>query len=346
MGMKPIQLLKLKESKQPLSFPKLKTINPNKGGVPAKAWFLASEDKETAAKAPKTQMSFIRFPSGRNPVPNKVPSKDVPKEAPAVKSGDEQVKELIISNPDISAATLVNTIKSKGLEIIDAKQADASSSQPQLARAQKQAGKGRLRAESRFLESYKDNGIGPTRFKAILIEEGMGNLHDAFYYTGEAIKSAVTCFEGKKIFADHPSAIEEEARPERSVRDILGHFENVHVEESEDGLTQLVGDLVVLANKPFEWARGLIQHAIEYSEKFPHAEFCGLSINASGDAEEMDFDSFVKETEIPPSAMPKLQKAQEQGIQTIRKVSEIIDAVSCDLVTSPGARGRILSIIS
>jgi len=201
---------------------------------------------------------------------------------------------------------------------------------------------------ARFLEaSSSDNGIGPTKFKVALIQEGLGNLRDAFYYSREALEAAVSggAFEGKKCYADHPSAFEEQDRPERSVRDIIGHFENVHIEESEDGSARLVADLIMFPTPAFEWARTLVSQAIQFSKKYPDRELVGLSINASGDAEPVAIDEFMKDAKLPESAKPKLLKAKELGIEQIRVVSRITEAVSTDLVTEPGCRGKILEFI-
>jgi hypothetical protein len=182
------------------------------------------------------------------------------------------------------------------------------------------------------------------KFKVILIEEGLGNLGDCFYYTKGALQNAAQLFEGKKCFADHPSSLEEKVRPERSTRDILGHFENVKYEES-DGRGCLYADLVVLTNPSFAWAQTLLSTAIGYGAKFQDSDFVGLSINASGEANEIPLEDFMKEAEIPASVLPKLQNAQSQGIPLIRVVTQLKDAVSCDLVTEAGAGGKILQMI-
>ena len=88
-----------------------------------------------------------------------------------------------------------------------------------------------------------------------------------------------------------------------------------------------------------------MRHAVEYAKKFPDKEFVGLSINASGDSGEMSLDEFLKETKVPDSVLPKLMKAKEQGAQTIRPVTAISEAVSCDMVTEAGAGGKILDMI-
>lgn len=185
----------------------------------------------------------------------------------------------------------------------------------------------------------------PSRFTSVIIQEGMGNFRDGFYYTREALDSAVQLFEGKKIYADHPTEIEEKIIPERSVRDILGHFENVKVVEAQDGHSTLEADLVILPEPEFDWARGLMKHAIEYNKKFPTRDFVGLSINANGQAEAQEIEAFVEEKKPPEYCMKKLQAALDGGIKEIRVVSKLTDAISCDLVTEAGAGGRLIKMI-
>ncbi len=198
---------------------------------------------------------------------------------------------------------------------------------------------------ARFLESsQRDNAIGPTRFKVVLLQEGLGNFKDAYYYSRAALESAIPVFEGKKIYADHPSAVEEQTRPERSVKDVLGHFENVYVMEADDGASQLCADVVILPEEPFRWARALMNHSVEYAKKYPDKDFVGLSINASGDADSVALEKLA-ENDLPKSSVLKLQKAREQGIQHVKYVSIINEAVSCDLVTEAGAGGKVLEMI-
>ena len=261
---------------------------------------------------------------------------------------ESQARKIIIDNPDISASTLLNTIKSQGLSITKQEQADSASAFPQVTRPQKKESKA---AKIQFVScrlserAAADDGIGPTKFRSILIEEGLGNLKDTYYYTREALESAVPIFEGKKIYADHPSSDEERIRPERSVRDVLGYFESVQLEEDADGRAQLVADVQILDEPSYAWARGLMRHAVDYSKKFPDKDFIGLSINANGQAEEVALSSFLNENEIPESALSKLRKAKDEGVDTIRIVSAITDAVSCDLVTEAGAGGRVMALI-
>jgi len=289
------------------------------------AFFKKKKERQAGGAAPDVQ--DIR-PAKQNP------------ELPKPETPGAQVQKMLIEHPTMPAAAMVQALKSKGIEL---KQADSTTSQAPLLRAKESETFIPVRA--RFLEGWKDNGIGPTRFKVALIQEGMGNLRDAFYYTRKALESGITAFEGKKCFADHPSRSDEEDRPERSVRDIVGHFENVHVEERDDGGAVLCADLVMLPDASFEWARSLVRHALEYSKKYDGQDFIGLSINASGDAKQMEMEKFINEGEVPAEAKPKLLKALEEGITTVRVVDQIADAVSTDLVTEAGARGRVLELL-
>jgi hypothetical protein len=221
------------------------------------------------------------------------------------------------------------------------KEADSASAMPQMVRAEES--QSQTKATFTFAERAKDLGE-PSRFKCVLIQEGLGNLRDAFYYSKDALKSAVDVFDGKKIMANHPSESEENERPERDVRDILGHYENVQYEEAKDGRGQLTGEVVIPQGQAFDWARNLMSHSVDYSSKYPGKEFIGLSINASGDANEMPIDDLMKQG-VPDSCMNKLQEAKANGIENIKLVTVISDAKSCDLVTQAGADGKILSEI-
>jgi hypothetical protein len=197
----------------------------------------------------------------------------------------------------------------------------------------------------RFIESEanpKSDPKNPNRFQVILLQEGLGNFGDCHFYTRQALESAVQIFEGKKAYANHPRQSDEQDLPERDVRDILGHYENVRVEEGAAGQGCLVADLVVLDG--LEWARSMMEHAIEYSKKYPDKEFVGLSINAEGDSDETPIDTFMQQ-DLPESCLKKLEKAKSLGITMIKPVLELTSAVSCDLVTEAGAGGKIAQLI-
>lgn len=200
-----------------------------------------------------------------------------------------------------------------------------------------------MEIRSRFREA--DNLTQGNKFEVILIQEGLGNFKSAFYYTKGCLQSSATIFEGKKCYADHPSAIDEQARPERSTRDILGYFEGVQYAEAADGRGMIKGNLCLEATVSSEWARSLLTNSLEYAKKYTDKDFVGLSINANGEAEPTGLDEFMKSSQIPESAIPKLLEAKQMGVEQIQVVKSLKDAVSCDLVTEAGAGGKILSMI-
>lgn len=325
------------------SNPNVGTVTrPPQGGISVDHWFWAAVDQ-------------LGLPPGE------------PKKDPAPVTEHPQVQQdigqILAENPGIAGATFYNMLKAQGWQFIapewqtekaaeEAKpmpiEADALSSQfVGILAPQKESTvpRGTMKFRARFLEATprSDNNKHGLSFKCIMLQEGLGNLGTSYYYSKDAITSAVPIFEGKKIYADHPSAVEEEVRPERSVRDVLGHFENVSVEESDDGVSRLVGNVKILPDPGFEWARALMRHSVEYAQKYPDKDFVGLSINAGGDAEEVDMEKVLEAA--PGPAQVKLKQAQADGISKVRWVSKITEAVSCDLVTEAGAGGKIVTML-
>lgn len=312
---------------------KSKTESKDQTGVKQPAWFWGADN----------------FPSGKTALGSAPKAKDKPMTGEGLPDANELAQKLLLEHPEMNAATLLNALKSKGIDLVmKPLEADSGVGQPVgVLGDSKESGKTFKSTNWHFTEGTgaKDNGIGYTRYRVALIQEGLGNLGDAYYYTRKALESAVAIFEGKKCFADHPSASEDQDRPERSVRDVVGHFENVRLEEGDQGQAMLVGDLIMLPDKPYEWARALVRHAVDYSEKYPDKEFIGLSINASGDAEAVAIEDFIKEAAIPEGAKPKLQTALAEGVTQVKVVNAITDAVSCDIVTEPGARGKVIEML-
>lgn len=270
------------------------------------------------------------------------PEPKAPKPAePNIDTGS-LVSQFCLENPNASPVAFVQWLKTKGYSIVGgpAKEADSGSTHVAVLRKQEAI---KFVTRGRFKESSGANKpSGYTTFKTVLIEEGMGNLNDAFYYTRQALEGAIAVFEGKKIYADHPSLDEEQLRPERSVRDVLGYFSGVTLEEGDQGQAMLVGECNILPDPSFEWARALMREAFEYSKKYPGQDLIGLSINAQGSADEMKLDDFMKAYKVPESAMPKIDEARAQGLNSIRVVNKLGSAISCDLVTEAGAKGRVI----
>lgn len=185
------------------------------------------------------------------------------------------------------------------------------------------------------------------KFEVEIIKEGLGNFRDCFFYTKESLQRAAEAklFEGAQSFADHPSESEENDRPERSTKDILGYYENVQFKENEVGQGVLVGNLVVNDAISIEWATVLMANSVEYSKKFKEKDLVGLSINANGSAQPMSIEDLIKSQTLADPVLAKLNEAMAQGITEVNVVNELKEAQSVDLVTKAGAGGRILQML-
>jgi len=130
----------------------------------------------------------------------------------------------------------------------------------------------------------------------------MGNI-----YPSDVLRESTHLFEGVAAFADHNN---DDRRPERSVRDIVGYYKNVqHHAEGEQG--RLAGELHLLPGADWLWT--LMQ------ETQRHPSICGLSIDAYAACQESN-----------------------DG----RQVAEFRRVNSVDIVTRPSAGGTIDHIIA
>lgn len=229
-------------------------------------------------------------------------------------------------------------------------EADSASSQVAVLRVDKkqEANQGPVKTplSVQFRES-NNHQFKSHSFEVILLKEGMGNFKDRFFYTKEALKTAAESkiFDGAQCFADHPTEIEEQIQPERSTRDILGYYENVNYQESDDGTGILIASLSVANSISLDWAMSLLTNSIDYSAKFRETDLVGLSINASGSANPVKIEEFIRSQKLSPSVLAKLTEAQTQGITEINVVEMLKDAQSVDLVTKAGAGGKILKML-
>ncbi len=150
-----------------------------------------------------------------------------------------------------------------------------------------------------------DAGDGRHVLDVTLIRSGkskMGNI-----YPSDVLRESTQLFEGVAAFADHNN---DDRRPERSVRDIVGYYKNVrHHAEGEQG--RLAGELHLLPGTDWLWT--LMQ------ETQRHPSICGLSIDAYAACQESD-----------------------DG----RQVAEFRRVNSVDIVTRPSAGGTIDHIIA
>ncbi len=143
------------------------------------------------------------------------------------------------------------------------------------------------------------------RATVIIIKPGFNATEDR-YYPAEMLKRDYGIFEGQKMYADHPTEAEDEARPERSIKDWVATLTNVECDES--GVVTGVADIVE------EW---LMKKLSSLRDKSMLSEM-GISINAIGSASKGKIDG--KDTLI---------------------IEELTGARSVDFVTEPGAGGIV-----
>lgn len=155
----------------------------------------------------------------------------------------------------------------------------------------------------------------------VMLEEGPGNPADRHFYPGDTLKDAVEAgiFEGAHTFADHPTAVEDRIRPERSVRDLIGWWSDVHIEEA-DGRVCIVGTFNLETGN--EFALNKMREAKRYMEHNPEKPgYVGFSIAAAGVSHPQEIDG-----------------------KTYNVVDRITEAVSTDMVTRAGAGGKMLTL--
>lgn len=148
-----------------------------------------------------------------------------------------------------------------------------------------------------------------SKWRVLLIKAGTSA--NRVHYSEEVLKRAAPLFEGVKAYADHPSADERRNRPERSVRDVVGWYSNVHWSDEHRGL---VGDFNVLASA------GWLREALKSAWDGGKPDLLGFSINAAG---------------------MKSGRVVDGG----HLLEGITQVNSTDVVTTPGAGGRVLDIL-
>ena len=210
-------------------------------------------------------------------------------------------------------------------------EAVSSSSQGALMRACPKCGKKECECEVKTVEANKIFTISSLReatinevkreVQVIILAEGKGNKRDKHYYTKEAITGASAVFEGAQCYTDHPSKSEEYDRPERSIRELIGHFKDVHAEIRE-GKTVLVGNLKIVEGSSYDWAWDLAKESVKYAQQYPEKDLVGISINADGQTKEGEIDG-----------------------ETWNMVSKITEVFSADIVTRPAAGGRFIKMM-
>ncbi len=181
-----------------------------------------------------------------------------------------------------------------------------------------------------FAEASVDRG--KREAQVIIITEGPGNEVDKHYYSAEAIKDAVTKFEGAKAFFNHQTEDEENARPEQNILEACGFYKGLKLVQVKD---RIQGKMVPAVGATFvaeagaagDRALGIIETQMLYSQVYPDSSDCyaGISINSGGWSDEED-----GEIEINGEAWTKVM-----GFANVR---------SADFVTRPARGGAFLAL--
>ena len=143
------------------------------------------------------------------------------------------------------------------------------------------------------------------RATVIVIKPGFNATEDR-YYPAEMLKRDYGIFEGQKMYADHPTEEEDQARPERSIKDWVATLTSVSVDES--GVVTGIAEIV----EPW-----LMTKLASLRDKDMLSDM-GISINAVGSASKGTIDG--KETLV---------------------IEQLVAARSVDFVTEPGAGGIV-----
>lgn len=165
---------------------------------------------------------------------------------------------------------------------------------------------------------------GHHTFKGVtIIKAGLGNRRDKHFYPPEVLKEAVDAglFHGLRAYLDHPTSVDQQIQPERTLRDLVGIYDNPRFVEG-NGSPRVVADLYVLPSH--RWLAESIQslRALGYGEKI------GISINGRG------------------QTVPDRMKLEEGGEPTeVFRVKKFTALPSADLVTEAGAGGGFQQLL-
>lgn len=131
---------------------------------------------------------------------------------------------------------------------------------------------------------------GQEGYQVILIREGRGNSEHDQWYTGDAIKEMCesgVC-EGMQAYANHPTEEEEDTRPERDVKELVGSYHDVKFAES-DGKAQAKAIFVPLtldeSHPRYGWVVTLAEAASRSTSPTP---ICGISLFGLSAGEDVD----------------------------------------------------------
>lgn len=121
-----------------------------------------------------------------------------------------------------------------------------------------------LREVTRLTEATAADADGKV-WRVTIIRPGWSENNR--YYSRDVLAGAARLVEGAKAYADHPTETELRERPERSVRDIVGHYSGAR----QEGDGRVTADLHVLESAA--WLKAILREA---------PRLVGISINALG----------------------------------------------------------------
>ncbi len=86
-----------------------------------------------------------------------------------------------------------------------------------------------------ILERSATNPNGKTFRGVTIVKVGPGNKADNNYYPDVTLREATKAgvFEGLRAFADHPTSVDEQILPERSIRDMVGVLYKYQVQREQ-----------------------------------------------------------------------------------------------------------------
>ncbi len=179
--------------------------------------------------------------------------------------------------------------------------------------------------ESRGMERTQTESGGRVYKGVTIIKAGLGNKRDKNYYPPDVLSEAVDAglFDGLKAYADHPSSIDEEVQPERTVRDFVGLYNNARFVK-EGSVGRVVADFRVL--KSHKWLSDTIDDLIDMGA----ADKIGLSINGRGHTE--------------PGKVQITEAGSTQEVEA-NVLKRFIDLRSADVVTEAGAGGGFADLL-
>lgn len=183
----------------------------------------------------------------------------------------------------------------------------------------------KFRAFTTFTESAAGGELkstpdvkGHRTFRGVtIIKAGLGNKRDKHFYPADTLKEAVAAglFDGLRAYLDHPTSVDQQIQPERTLRDLAGIYDKPRFVENASG-ERVVADLHIMPSH--KW----LAESIESLMSLGYGDKIGISINGRG------------------TTTPDRMQLEEGGEPVeIFRVKKFTALPSADLVTEAGAGG-------